>query len=115
MTAVEIISEALEKKLLVKFDYVGSDMSIKRDKIVAPIEVKEGYLYGRYPDAKDEKDIRRFLIDGIQKPSLVAKVDAPLDRHAEEICKLYDVIISLTKRVEQLEVAVRILVGDKKL
>lgn len=50
------------------FDYVSVDMKVSFGKRVKPVEVKKPYLWAE--DLLANNTIKRYLIDGIQKPSI---------------------------------------------
>lgn len=53
----------------IKFDYVTRMMEIKFGRNLSPIEVKGKWLYGY--DLDDNRNLKRFLVDGIQKLEIV--------------------------------------------
>jgi hypothetical protein len=50
------------------FDYVSADNKVSFGKQVKPVEVKKPYLWAE--DLLANNMIKRYLIDGIQKPSI---------------------------------------------
>lgn len=65
-TKVEIIQQAIDIGADIVFDYVSSELSVKFGKQVTPKEVKGSYLYAMHND-----QLKRYLLDGIQKVEVV--------------------------------------------
>ncbi len=66
---IKVIQEAIDKRQIIKFDYVSADMAVSFNRLVDPKEIKGPYLYGT---DMNKNLLRRFLIDGIQKLQIVA-------------------------------------------
>lgn len=74
----DLITKAIADEKALEFDYVSADMSIKRGRKVIPKEIKDEYLY-----AEDSGNIKRFLIDGIQSPTIIEK--SAKDKELDEL------------------------------
>ena len=65
----KILKQAILFQRDVKFDYVTKMFEIKFGRRIKPLEVKDKWFYGN--DLEDKNNLKRFLVDGIQKLEIV--------------------------------------------